>query len=175
MAYRDPAEGRRKDRDRTARLTAARIAAGLCTGCGETEPLPERRLCVLCNEKRNAASGARDARLRAEGKPWRDRQQAKQYERERSRLQHAERKAAGISTSCGRAPARPERTTCEPCAEQHRANDRARHAKARAEVVPHAAAARPRITSTPASAKPAAPSSGSTACGTPSSSSPSAS
>ena len=54
MAYRDPAEGRRKDRDRTARLTAARIAAGLCTRCGKTEPLPERRLCAPCNEKRNA-------------------------------------------------------------------------------------------------------------------------
>ena len=137
MAYRDPAEGRRKDRDRTARLTAARIAAGLCTRCGKTEPLPERRLCAPCNEKRNAASRARDARLRAEGKPRRDRQQAKQYERERRRREHAERKAAGICTKCGKAPARPERTTCEPCAEQHRARDRARHARAKAEGIPY--------------------------------------
>ena len=137
MAYRDPAEGRSKDRDRTAKLTATRIAAGLCTRCGKTEPLPERRLCAPCNEKRNAASRARDARLRAEGKPRRDRQQAKQYERERSRLQHAERKAAGICTKCGRAPARPERTTCEPCAEQHRTRDRARHARAKAEGIPY--------------------------------------
>ena len=68
MAYCDPAEGRRKDRDRTARLTAARIAAGLCTRCGKTEPLSERRLCARCNNKRNAASRARDARLRAEGR-----------------------------------------------------------------------------------------------------------
>ena len=34
-------------------------------------------------------------------------------------------------------PARPERTTCEPCAEQHRARDRARHARAKAEGIPY--------------------------------------
>ena len=92
MAYRDPAEGRRKDRERTARLTAARIAAGLCTRCGGIEPLPERRLCAPCNEKRNAASRARDAHLRAAGKPRRDPERAKLYERERSRRLHAERR-----------------------------------------------------------------------------------
>ena len=31
----------------------------------------------------------------------------------------------------------PERTTCEPCAEQHRARDRARHARAKAEGIPY--------------------------------------
>ncbi len=122
-------------RERVARRTAARIAAGLCVKCGRTEPLPERRLCAPCNDKRNAASRARDARFRATVKPRRDPEHAKQYERERSRQLHAERKAAGICTKCGRAPACPERTTCEPCAEQHR--DRARHARAKAEGIPY--------------------------------------
>ena len=137
MAYRDPSVRRAKDRERVAKRTAARVAAGLCARCGKTEPLPERRLCAPCNERRNAASRARDARLRAEGKPRRDPAQAKQYERERSRRLHAERRAAGICTKCGRAQARPERTTCEPCAEQHRARDRARHARAKAEGIPY--------------------------------------
>ena len=137
MAYRDPSVRKAKDRERVAKRTAERVAAGLCTRCGKTEPLPERRLCTPCNERRNAASRVRDARLRAEGKPRRDPAQAKLYERERARLQHAERKAAGICTKCGCAPARPERTTCEPCAEQHRARDRARHARAKAEGIPY--------------------------------------
>ena len=137
MAYADPAVRRQRDRERVAQRTAARVEAGLCTRCGRTEPLPERRLCAACNDKRNAASRARDARLRAEGKPRRDPAQAKRYERERSRQVHAERKAAGICTKCGCTPARPERTTCEPCAEQHRARDRARHARAKAEGIPY--------------------------------------
>ena len=137
MAYADPAVRRQRDRERIAKRTAARISAGLCARCGKTEPLPERRLCAPCNEKRNAASRARDARLRVESKPRRDPERAKRYERERSHRQHAERKAAGICTKCGEAPARPERTTCEPCAEQHRAHDRARHARAKAEGFPY--------------------------------------
>ena len=137
MAYADPAVRRQRDRERVAQRTAARLAAGLCTRCGRTEPVPERRLCAPCNKKRNTASRARDARLRAAGKSRRNPDNAKTYERARSRRQHAERKAAGICTRCGKTPSRPERTTCEPCAEQHRARDRARHARAKAEGVPY--------------------------------------
>ena len=137
MAYRDPEVRRARDRERIARRTAARIEVGLCAKCGRTEPLPERRLCAPCNDKRNAASRTRDARLRAAGKPRRDPETARRYERERSRRLHAGRKAASICTRCGKAPARPERTTCEPCAEQHRARDRARHARAKAEGIPY--------------------------------------
>ena len=114
-----------------------RRAAGLCLRCGKTVPAPERTLCEPCAEKCRAADRARSARLRTEGKPRRDPEQAKLYERERSRRLHAERAAAGICTKCGRVPARPARTTCEPCAEQHRARDRARHARAKAEGIPY--------------------------------------
>ena len=136
MAYADPAVCRQRDRERIARRTAARVAQGLCPKCGKRPPAPERRLCAPCAEKRNAASRARDARLRAAGKPRRDPNNAKQYTRERSRCQYASRRAAGICTRC-KAPARPGRTTCEPCAEKHRARDRARHAKAKAEGIPY--------------------------------------
>ncbi len=137
MAYRDPDVRRARDRDRIANRTAARIEAGLCVRCGRTEPLPERRLCAPCNEKRNAASRARDARLRAARKPRRDPERAKQYERERCRRVYAERVATGLCTKCGRAEAVPERTTCEPCAEQHRARDRDRYERAKEQGIPY--------------------------------------
>ena len=137
MAYRDIEARSRSDRARFHRRIAARRAAGLCHRCGKTEPAPERTLCEPCAEKRRAADRARSARHRTERKPRRDPERAKRYERERSRRQHAERRAAGICTKCGRAPARPERTLCEPCAEQHRARDRTRHATAKAEGIPY--------------------------------------
>ncbi len=136
MAYKDIRVRRARDLERHHRRTEARRAAGLCLKCGKTEPEPERTLCAPCAEKRNAADRARSARLRAEGKPVRDPVRAKRYERERSRRLHSQRKAAGICTKCGQTPARPDRTTCEPCAEQHRARDRARYARAKARGIP---------------------------------------
>ncbi len=137
MAYADIDKRRRADLARFHRRVTARKAAGLCVKCGKTEPVPDRTLCAPCGEKRRASERTRAARLRAEGKPVRDPVRAKDYERERGRRLHAERKAAGLCTKCGRAPARPDRTTCEPCAEKHRARDRARHARAKAEGIPY--------------------------------------
>ena len=136
MAYRDVAKRRQRDLERYRRRTESRRAAGLCLKCGKTEPEPERTLCAPCSEKRNAADRARNARLRAEGKPRRDPEQAKLYERGRGRRLHIERKAAGLCTQCGTAEARPDRTTCEPCAEKRRARDRDRHARLKAEGTP---------------------------------------
>ena len=70
-------------------------------------------------------------RLRAQGKPVRDSEAKRRADRERDRRQHAEREAAGLCVKCGRAPAAPERTQCEPCAERRLAAGRARHARAR--------------------------------------------
>ncbi len=136
MACADP-EIRQRDRARIARRTAARTEAGLCPGCGRTGPVPERRLCAPCNEKRNRASRARDARLRAGRKPRRDPERARRQGHKRDRKLYAERAATGICTRCGRAPARPDRTTCGPCAEKHRARDRKRDARARAQGIPY--------------------------------------
>ena len=124
---------READVERHRRRTEARIAEGLCPRCGKAEPGPGLTLCTACNDRRNHAGRARDARFRAEGAPRRDPARAKEYERERRRRLYAERTAAGTCTKCGQAPARPDRTTCEPCAEKHRERDRERLARAKAE------------------------------------------
>ncbi len=140
MAYADPEDGKARDRERFSKRTAARVAAGLCPRCGKTEPLPERTLCAGCAEKRNAASRARDARLRAAGRPRRDPARAKAYERKRARREAAERRAAGICVPCGKAPAAPDRTACEECLEKRRAADRARYAAGKAAGKPYGGA-----------------------------------
>ncbi|MDE0383227.1 MAG: hypothetical protein OXI22_05030 [Defluviicoccus sp.] len=146
MACCDIARKRRRNLERFHQRSAERRAAGLCLKCGKAEPAPERTLCEPCLEKRRAADRARTARLRAEGKPRRDPERTREYERERSRQQHAERRAAGICTKCGKAQASPDRTLCEPCAEVRRAHDRARHAKAKAEDCGDAAMPSARVT-----------------------------
>ena len=78
MAYRDIHKRRRNDLARYHRRTRARREAGLCLRCGKSEPVPERTLCASCNEKQNRAGRARDARLRAEKKPRRDPERARQ-------------------------------------------------------------------------------------------------
>ena len=80
MSYADPEVGRARDRERFRRRSGERIARGLCPRCGERPPEPERRLCAPCAEKRNRASRARDARLRAAGKPRRNPERARAAE-----------------------------------------------------------------------------------------------
>ncbi|MXW91807.1 MAG: hypothetical protein F4114_18085 [Rhodospirillaceae bacterium] len=140
MAYADPEAGRAADRERFRKRTAARVAQGLCPRCGERPPAPERSLCGPCNDKRNAASRARDARLRAEGKPRRDPVREREYERERSRREAEARRAAGLCTRCGRQPAALGRSSCEPCLEKRRAADRARYAAGKAAGLPYGGA-----------------------------------
>ena len=132
MAYRDPEVGRKLDRERFRRRAAERHAQGLCPRCGLTPPASGRSLCETCAGKRNAASRARDARLRAAGKPRRDPARARARERERTRRQTDERLARGLCTRCGKRPAAPERKNCEPCIEKRRAADRARYAAGKA-------------------------------------------
>ena len=132
MAYRDLDVGRQRDRERFQRRVAERRAAGLCPRCGERPPAPGRSMCKPCGEKRNRAGRARDAKLRAAGKLWRDPERARAYEHERDRRQTAERRAAGLCARCGTAPAAPERTACEHCGEKRREAERLRYAKAMA-------------------------------------------
>ena len=140
MAYADQEVGKARDRERFRRRTEERIAAGLCPRCGTAPPAPERTMCAPCNEKRNAASRARDARLRAEGKPRRDPVREREYERERSRREAAARQAEGLCVRCGRKPAAPDRSSCEPCLEKRRAADRARYAAGKAAGLPYGGA-----------------------------------
>ena len=127
------AEKRRPaDRERFHRRTEQRVAQGLCPKCGKRPPAPERQLCEPCGEKTNRASRARDARFRAAGLPRRDPERARQYERERARREVEARRAAGLCTKCGQAPAVEGRASCEPCLEKRRAGDRAKYAAGKA-------------------------------------------
>ena len=67
MPHKDPEVRRARDRERFARRTAERRAAGLCPKCGKRPPEPGRSLCESCAEKARAVGRARDARLRAAG------------------------------------------------------------------------------------------------------------
>ena len=131
----EPCAEKRRPADlaRHHRRTAERADQGLCPKCGKRPPAPERTLCEPCGAKRNRASRTRDARLRAAGMPRRDRKRARAYERERSRREADERRAAGLCLHCGKVPVMEGRTACEPCAEQRRARERTKYAKAKTE------------------------------------------
>ena len=129
MAYKDPEEGRARDRERFRRRTAERIAQGLCPNCGKKPPEPERRLCAPCAGKRREAERVRDATRRAAGKP---RHGNPETERARERRRAAERIAQGLCANCGKEPPAPDRTLCRCCAGKRREAERARYAKAKA-------------------------------------------
>ena len=129
MAYRNPEEGRARDRERFRQRTAGRIAQGLCPNCGKAPPEPERRLCAPCAGKRREAERVRDAKRRAAGKP---RYRNPETERARERRRAAERLAQGLCANCGKTPPEPDRTSCRRCAGKRRAAERARYAKAKA-------------------------------------------
>ena len=140
MAYKDIEVQRARDRERFRKRTAERIAAGLCPLCGDRPPAPGRRACDPCAARRNKASRARDARLRAEGKPRRDPVKSRAYERERTRHEHERRRALGLCIRCGKAPAAPDRASCEPCLEKRRASDRTIYAAGKAAGLPYGGA-----------------------------------
>ena len=140
MAYRDPEVAKAKDRERFRRRVEWRKAAGLCPRCEDRPPAPERSVCAPCGDKRNRADRARDARLRAEGKPRRDRPKARQYERGRARRETARRTALGLCIRCGQRPAMPGRKSCEPCLEKRREADRAKYAAGKAAGLPYGGA-----------------------------------
>ena len=131
MAYRDREVGEQKDRERYHRRVAERRAKGLCDKCGRCPPAPGRPICGACAVKARAAGRARDARLRAAGKPRRDPSRARQYERERSCREAEARRQAGMCVRCGTAPAAGGRSSCEPCLAKKREADRIRYRKAK--------------------------------------------
>ena len=126
------AKKRPADRERFQRRSAERLARGLCPKCGKQPPAAGLSFCEPCTEKRNRASRARDARLRAEGKPRRDPDKVRIYERKRTRREAATRIAQGLCTRCGKAQAAPDRVSCEPCLEIRRVAYRARYAAGKA-------------------------------------------
>ena len=126
------AKKRPGDRARHHRRTAERVAQGLCPRCGKLPPAPGRSQCEPCLEKDAAAGRTRDARLRAAGLPRRDPAREREYGRERTRRLHARRRAEGLCTACGKAPAAAGRASCEPCLAKRRDRDRAKYAASKA-------------------------------------------
>ena len=137
MAYRDVETRKLRDRERIKRRTADRKARGLCPRCGDCPPADGLSVCGSCAEKRRLAGRARDARLRAEGKPRRDPERAKAYERERSRRRVEDRITRGVCTRCGAQPPEDGRRLCAGCGEKRRAADRKRYAEASARGEPY--------------------------------------
>ena len=131
MPFRDPEARRAHDRERHRKRTAERCAAGLCPKCGKSPPSPGRSLCEGCARKARAAGRARDARLRAAGKPRRDREKARAAERRRYRRQVTERSERGLCIKCGAGPAEDSRRLCAECGEKRREAERRRYHEAR--------------------------------------------
>ena len=132
MSYKDPEVGRERNRECFQRRTAERHARGLCPRCGAPPPVPGRSRCKPCAEKKRVAGRARDAKLRAAGKPLRDLGKARAYKRERSCRETAGRLAQGLCPKCGKEKLAPDRRLCEPCGEKRRAAERARYARGKA-------------------------------------------
>ena len=126
MPYRNPDDNCACERRRNRRLTAERVAQGLCTKCGKSPPEPDRRLCPSCGEKQRAAERAKYSRAKAEGKPYggRDRRERRGRGRTRAKRLYRERRAAGTCTRCGERPPAQGSTACQSCRNKRRANER---------------------------------------------------
>ena len=134
MPYKDPEEGRKKERERHRRRAAERRAMGLCPKCGHRPPAPGRSMCEPCLERGRKAERARYARRKAEGAPYGGRKPGsrRRMARERSKRRRRERKAAGLCTACGERHPVEGGAVCETCRETRRAEERKLYAARRA-------------------------------------------
>ncbi len=137
MAYRNPDEGKARNRERFRERVAERRAAGMCVGCGRCPPESGLVNCAACAEKRRTRGRARDARLRAEGRALRDPEKARAAHRRYYHRKVSDRRRAGTCLRCGSQPPVPGRTTCVECAEKLRKYERDRYAAGKAEGLPY--------------------------------------
>ena len=127
MAYADIEQGRKKNRERFQQRMAERRAAGLCLSCGLVPPVTGRTNCEPCAEKRRAREKERSTRLKAEGKPRRDLEKAREAGRRHYRKKVDSRISAGVCPRCGQSPPAPDRRLCDNCNEQIRERSRVRY------------------------------------------------
>ena len=134
MPYKDPGKERACGRRRYERITAERIARGMCPRCGKAKPAPDRTLCRHCGEKRRKAARARCAKAKAAGILYggRDPERCREFARDRSRRRDRARRDARTCTRCGTHPPVEGGTVCEPCRVARRDRERKQYAARRA-------------------------------------------
>ncbi len=117
MAHKDLEQGRARGREGYRRRTAERLARGMCPGCGEARPAPDRTLCRHCGEKRRKAERARCAKAKAAGMLYggRDAERCRGSASDRTKRRDRARRDAGLCTRCGTNPPVEGGTVCEPC------------------------------------------------------------
>ena len=134
MSYKDPENERACGRRRYERITAERIARGMCPRCGKAKPAPDRTLCRHCGEKRRKAERARCAKAKAAGILYggRDPERCRAFARDRSRRRDRARRDARTCTRCG-TPAPSDAACCGRCARSvaKRSRKRAKNARSR--------------------------------------------
>ena len=134
MAYRDPAIGRMKERERSAMRAAERAAKGTCSKCGQVPAAPRRRLCEACLAKRREADRIRYRKAKAAGLIYGGRDPAgkRKSARAASKRRRQTRVDAGRCTRCGRRPPADGGTTCGPCRLKRQSVEREQYAERRA-------------------------------------------
>ena len=133
MPYKDPEKERACGRRRYERITAERLARGMCPRCGKARPAPGRTVCRHCGEKRRKAERARCARAKAAGILYggRDPERCRAFARDRSRRRDRARQDARTCTRCGTHPPVEGGTVCEPCRVARRDREREQYAARR--------------------------------------------
>ena len=134
MPYSQPEKELARERRRYRRLTAQRIALGMCRRCRKQRPVPDRVLCQDCLDKRRIAERARYAKARAKGNLYngRDAETCRRKSREWTRLRYHARQDAGMCTRCGERPPAEGTTACEPCRGARQARERRQWSERRA-------------------------------------------
>ena len=134
MPYKDPEKERACGRRRYERITAERIARGMCPRCGKARPAPDRTLCRHCGGKRRKAERARCAKAKAAGRLYggRDAERCRAFARDRGRRRDRARQDARTCTRCGTHPPVEGGTVCEPCHVARRDRERKQYAARRA-------------------------------------------
>ena len=134
MPYKDREKERACGRRRYERITAERIARGMCPRCGKAKPAPDRTLCRHCGEKRRKAERARCAKAKAAGILYggRDPERCRAFARDRGRRRDRARRDTRTCTRCGTHPPVEGGTVCEPCRVARRDREREQYAARRA-------------------------------------------
>ena len=133
MPYKEPEKERTCGRRRYERITAARIAHGMCPRCGKAKPAPDHTLCRPCGEQRRKAERARHAKAKAAGLLYsgRDAARCRRSARDRSKQSDQARRDAGLCTRCGSRQPLEGGTVCAPCRELKRDREREHYARRR--------------------------------------------